>query len=203
MTNLQEHLLDRRLTMDEVLGWSTSIATEVAAIHEQGHAHGGVAPENVRVEGNVARLTPPVFGADPNGQPQDIVRFAALLRAMLNGVDPASDMARAQWSALDRIAKTNSYAATGSRMKRVVLALKLLRSGCKVEAPPPVEAEFAGEVEATHPARRILMLVREVPPAVVPLPKQISATTIHVVAFLVSAATLAVSGCLLFLKYMR
>jgi hypothetical protein len=202
IVTLSDLLQQRQLTMDEVLPWASAIAAQLSTLHAQGQVHSGVAAESVWIEGNSARLAPAAGQACANRQ-QDIVDFAALLRKMLESV-PVSEAVQAQWNALDRIATTNSRAGSDSSVKKVASALKLLCSACRLAAPSRSESPAGETVRAPESDRdtpRFIMLVREVPPATPDNPRRFVAKTIHVCAFLASAASIAVLGCIMFLRF--
>jgi len=199
---LSELLEQRQLTMDEVLTWAATIAAQLSTLHAHGQGHAGVAAESVWIEGDSARLAPAAGPACANRQ-QDIVDFAALLRIMLESV-PVTQAVQAQWNALDRIATTNSRAGSDSSVKKVASALKLLCSARRIAAPLRSESQAGEKVHEPEPDRdtlRFLMLVREVPPATPDNPRRFVAKTVHVCAFLASAASIAVFGCIMFLRY--
>jgi hypothetical protein len=201
LVDLLEH---RSLTTDEVLTWASAIASQLSSLHELGQWHGGVAAESVWIEGTNARLGPAAGQACPN-QPQDIVQFAALLRKMLESV-PVTEAARAQWNALDRIASTNSRAGSDSSVKKVASALKLLCSARRIRVLAGSESSAGERVPAPESGRdnrRFLMLVREVPPAAPDNPSRFVAKTVHVCAFLVSAASVAAFGCIMLLRFAK
>ena len=190
MSTLQDILDHRRLTVSQVIDWASAIAAELSRLHEQGLAHGAVAAEAVRIEHDGASLTPAAGGQACPDLPRDIVEFAGLLRTMIENVRVETDGERAQWSVLDRIATTNSRASSDGRMTKVAAALRLLRSSRT--AVPRAEPSGRGA--------RILMLIREVPPATPVNPGRFTAKTIHVAAFLASAAIVAIIVGLAFLK---
>jgi len=203
--SLKDLLDHRRLTIDEVLIWASAIAAELRAIHMLGQGHGGVSAGNVCIEGNGAHLER-ALGHACADQPQDIVQFAALLREMLDNVQVEAGAAHAQWRALDRIAITNLRAGPGSRMKKVASAIRLLCATRKIEISARIELPPGEPVREPEPAPhrpRILMLVREVPPAAQANPDRAFANTAHVYAFLASAASIAAIACRMLLRFVR
>jgi hypothetical protein len=205
LSSLKDLLDQRRLTINQVRTWACALAAELCTLHEHGQVHGAIAVESVWIEGNSAHLGPACGHASAN-QPNDIVQFAALLRRMLDSVPVESEAVRASWRELDRIAATNSRAGSGSRMKKVALALRLLCSARKFEVRTRTELPAGELVRQEAPERRsqrILMLVREVPPVAPAHPHRFVAKTIHVGAVLASAASIAVTGCIMFLRFTR
>jgi hypothetical protein len=216
---LSDLLRTRRITINEALTWATEIAQQLTALHERGQIHGAVAADRVAFAGKQAILTPAAVVPESVSQPQDIAQFAALLRQMLDSVQIHSDAARAQWNALDRIATTNAQAASGSRMNKVAWAIKLVRPARRAEVlrprVPPTQLEAPARVAAPAPGpvacepiskprtQRLLML-----PAVPPREGDseegyrttYEAKNVHVWAFLASAATIALIGCILFVR---
>ncbi len=201
---LAEVLEQQRCTTDEVCAWFSALATELSALHEMGQAHGSVTAANVAVTGGIAHLLPSLHAGDDTSQ--DIVRFAALLREMLDSIQPECEAARAKWNALDRVASTNAIARPGSRMKKIALALRLLNSTAKVvvQAPAPVmEAASPAPTEPAARRPRVLLLVREVKPEAPARRRRFVLKTIHVWAILVSMAGVAAAACLMFLRFTR
>jgi hypothetical protein len=191
VSTLADVCKQRRLAIGEVHAWISAIAAELCLLHERGEAHGAVAAENVCIEAHGARLS--ASAATSTDQSRDIVQFAALLRQMLDRVQLETESEQAQWRVLDGIATTNSQAAPGRRIKKVAMALKLLRRVPKVEirvAEPPRPAPV-----------RVLMLVREAPSEAPATPTRRTVNGLQVLAFLGSAACLAVAGCFVFMRF--
>ena len=195
MLSLSQSLEQRRVTVDEVLAWSSAIAAELCALHQRGQVHGEVTAANILVLGAQANLAPRPGDTSATAA-DDIAQFAALLREMLEHADAGSPAARAEWRALQRVAETNANAGPGSRIKKVSLALQVLKSARRVERPAPVKA-----VPESRPrGPRVLMLVRAVPVAAEARRRRIVVNMRHVWAFLVSAASVAIAGSMLFLR---
>jgi hypothetical protein len=191
----------RSLTMEEVLAWASAIAAELCTLHDLGRWHGAVQLDNVSIDGDKARLAPGP-GLLPVNQPLDIQDFAALLRKMLESV-PETEGSRAQRAALEGIANSNSTAASGSRMRKVALALKLVLAARRAAAPVRIATPVEQPPQPKPAPRKVLMLIREVPPPVPVAPRRFAVGNIHVFALLASAATIAIVGCLLFLRLVR
>ena len=176
MTLTLTTLLDeRRLHMDEVMGWAAEIAAALAKLCEQGGANGAVSPSHVLIDGTSAHLAPVV---NPQAT-SDLREFAAVLRLMLENAPVQSEAERAQWKVLDRIAATNAGAESSIGMKKVAAALRLLRSTRSRKATVMPKAPQA----VPTPSRHIL------------------AKNIQVGAMLASAATVAVIGFVLAPKF--
>ena len=189
MKTLAEFLDSRRLHLAEVRAWASAVATELSTLHEQGRAHGTVAAETVRIEGNRASLMPCRANQAQPDQVADIVQFGALLQKMLACTQVNTGAERAMWDRLDRIAITASRAAAGSRMKKVASALKLVRPPSKPAVP--------------RRGARVLVLVREVSPTESANIRQDTWKFFHVGVFLASAASVAVVGCLMLIRLMQ
>lgn len=176
MTLTLRALLDeRRLRMHEAVAWAAEISAEMAELYREGQAHGAVLAENVLIDGGNAHLTPAI---NPHAS-GDLPEFAALLRQMLDRVEMNTDAERVQGEILERIAATNENAASNIGINKVAAALRLLRFTRRREAPA------AQETIVPVPPRRFVL------------------KTIHVSALLASAATVAVIGCMLVLKFLR
>jgi len=187
--------------MEEVLAWALAIAAELCALHEQGRWHGAITLENVSIEEDKAHLAPSP-GLLPVNQPLDIEDFAALLRKMLESV-PETEAARAPRAALERIATGNSSAASGSRMRKVALGLRLVPAARWAAAPVRIAAPVQQPPQPKPAPRKVLMLVREAPPPAPVAPRRFAAANLRLVALFTTAATIAIVGCLLFLRLTR
>jgi len=203
LAELMEH---RQLTMDEVLSWAPAIAMGLEAVHMEGRCHGNVSAVEVRIDGNRAVLMPGSAGFETEKQPADIAQFAGLLKAMLKRAVVESDEDRASWRVLDRIASTNANASEGSRIRKVTAALKLVRPKYRL-ATAQASAEVlepAGEDEQDAPRlKRVLMLVREVPPEEPQKLPRTYAKTVHLWAYFATAVGLAVTACMFYLRCAR
>jgi hypothetical protein len=204
--SLAELMAHRQLTMDELLAWAPEIAMGLEAMHAEGRSHGNVSAAEVRIDGHRAVLMPGGAGFDSEKQPEDIAQFAGLLKAMLKRATVASDEERASWRVIDKIASTNANASEGSRIKKVTAALKLVRPKYRAAAQATAEAEAVAprddEEQEAPPLKRVLMLVREVPPEEPERPRRY-AKTIHLWAYFATAVGLAVTACMFYLRCAR
>jgi hypothetical protein len=191
----------RELTWDEVVNWSSSIATELCTLHEQGSCHGDVTAESIWIENGIARLSPPADLRPNASADQDILMFSVALRQMVDQVPETADEERLR-SALEQIASTNSRAASGGSMKKVSAALTLLRFAHQIEAMAQQRtavAEPKPVTEAPEPAPQVLLLAREVSPEMPPI-RRIRPKFIHLLAYLGLAFSIVFVSFLLFLK---
>ena len=174
-------LQSRQLTLDELLNWSSSIATELSSLHERGCIHGAVRSESVCVENGGARLSSSAGASASPRADHDIQQFAAVLRQMLNRV-PAEVAADRVRTAVEHIADTNSRPAPGASMKKIAASLTLLRYSRQIE-------------ELAHR--------RPSPPAPVAVggrPAPFRPHLIHLFAYFGLAAAIALLGGILVLK---
>ena len=198
MITLEELLNSRRVRLDEVIVWASALAGQLSTLHEQGQAHGGVAPETVRIDAGGVYLVPYGEGKSQPDQARDIVQFAALLRKMLAGAEADTPAERAQWNALEGVAAANSQAAEGSRMKKVVLALKLVGRARK-----RVKSCHTVTLAPAKRGQRVLLLVREVSPAEDAHAGKPVSKPIRIAAILASAASIAVFCGLVLLRFVK
>ena len=200
MTTLEELLNSRRVRLDEVMAWASALAGQLSTLHDQRQSHGGVVAEMVRIDAGGAHLMPGRVGEPQSGQARDIVEFAALLRGMLAGAEADTPAERAQWNALEGVAAANTHAAEGSRMKKVVLALKLVGPArkavkfCPAVTPTPAPAKRG---------QRVLLLVREVSPTEQASAGKAVSKPIRIAVLLASAASLAVFCGLVLLRFVK
>lgn len=171
---LAEVMARRMLSMDEVMTWAPQIAASIEQLHRQGRSHGAVGAGAVRIDGHRAVLMPGGEGFAAAKHIGDIVQFAALLKAMLRRAAVKTGVERAHWRAFDQIAATNADAPEDSQMKNVTDALRLV-----CPAPP-------GREETSDAP-----------------PRRVHATVLQVWAVLTAAAGLAITTCVIVVKFVR
>lgn len=195
LTALLEH---QQPTWDQVLDWSEDIAVELAAVHARGEAHGDVTTDGVWVEKDHARLSPPADLRPTTSAIQDIVQFSGLLRSLIGAAQASSPDERLK-GALEQIAATSARAAAGSSIRKVSSVLRVIRSTRRFEEaakkkPAVPQAREIGERRGAH---RVLLLAREVPPAIEPR-RRLRPSATHILAIAgAGALTIAVLIALL------